>query len=70
MENLVRGIQIDGLTWGASKLVPVGYGIQKLQILCSIEDDKVSVDVDLVDRIQDDFSDHVSGGIGSVEYRT
>lgn len=35
---------MDGLLWGASKLVPLAYGIKKLQILCVIEDDKVSVD--------------------------
>ena len=28
----------------AAKLVPVGYGIKKLQINCVIEDDKVSTD--------------------------
>lgn len=66
MESLVRGIQMDGLNWGASKLVPVGYGIQKLQILCTIEDEKVSVDVDLVERIQEEFEDHVSGGMWCV----
>ena len=27
-----------------AKLVPVGYGIQKLQISCIVEDDKVSTD--------------------------
>ncbi|CAD5110974.1 DgyrCDS326 [Dimorphilus gyrociliatus] len=50
MERLVREIKVDGLLWGASKLVPVGYGISKLQISCVIEDDKVSVD-DLTDKI-------------------
>ena len=43
MEKSVRGIKLDGLTWGASKLVPVGYGIRKLQISCVVEDDKVGV---------------------------
>ena len=43
MEKSVRNIQLDGLTWGASKLVPVGYGIRKLQISCVVEDDKVGV---------------------------
>lgn len=33
MENKVRSIEMDGLIWGASKLVPVGYGINKLQIM-------------------------------------
>lgn len=44
MEELVRSIQTDGLLWGASKLVPVGYGIKKLQIACVVEDDKVGTD--------------------------
>ncbi|XP_031415097.1 eukaryotic translation elongation factor 1 delta a (guanine nucleotide exchange protein) isoform X5 [Clupea harengus] len=44
MEECVRSIQTDGLLWGASKLVPVGYGIKKLQISCVVEDDKVGTD--------------------------
>ena len=27
-----------------AKLVPVGYGIKKLQIICIVEDDKVGMD--------------------------
>ncbi|XP_030409802.1 elongation factor 1-delta isoform X1 [Gopherus evgoodei] len=45
MEDCVRSIQMDGLVWGASKLVPVGYGIKKLQIQCVVEDDKVGTDI-------------------------
>lgn len=45
MEVHVRSIVMDGLLWGASKLVPVGYGIQKLQIMSVIEDEKVSIDL-------------------------
>uniref|UniRef100_T1JM91 Elongation factor 1-beta n=1 Tax=Strigamia maritima TaxID=126957 RepID=T1JM91_STRMM len=44
MEQKVRTIQTDGLIWGVSKLVPVGYGIHKLQIGCVVEDEKVSID--------------------------
>ncbi|XP_072981403.1 elongation factor 1-delta 2-like [Typha angustifolia] len=44
LEEAVRGIQMEGLLWGASKLVPVGYGIKKLQIMMTIIDDLVSVD--------------------------
>ncbi|XP_062621244.1 elongation factor 1-delta-like isoform X1 [Saccostrea cucullata] len=44
LEEEVRKITADGLLWGASKLVPVGYGIKKLQINCVIEDDKISTD--------------------------
>lgn len=41
MERKVRSVEMDGLLWGAAKLVPVGYGIKKLQITCVVEDDKV-----------------------------
>merc|ERR1712150_262271 len=40
LEELVRTITCDGLTWGASKLVELAYGIKKLQIACVVEDDK------------------------------
>ncbi|XP_063395096.1 probable elongation factor 1-delta isoform X1 [Cydia fagiglandana] len=44
LEEAVRNITSDGLLWGAAKLVPLAYGIHKLQISCVVEDDKVSVD--------------------------
>ncbi|KAL6494949.1 hypothetical protein OROGR_030868 [Orobanche gracilis] len=44
LEEAVRSVQMEGLHWGASKLVPVGYGIKKLQIMITIVDDLVSVD--------------------------
>ncbi|KAK7306804.1 hypothetical protein VNO77_44762 [Canavalia gladiata] len=44
LEEAVRSIEMPGLLWGASKLVPVGYGIKKLQIMLTIVDDLVSVD--------------------------
>ena len=40
MEEAVRTIEMDGLIWGASKLVPLAYGIRKLQIVCVVEDEK------------------------------
>jgi len=52
MERLVRSIEMDGLVWGASKFVPVGYGINKLQIMCVVEDDKVSVE-ELQEKIEE-----------------
>ncbi|KAM9829013.1 elongation factor 1-beta [Syngnathus typhle] len=45
LEECVRSIQMDGLVWGQSKLLPVGYGIRKLQINCVVEDDKVGTDI-------------------------
>ncbi len=32
MLKAVKSIEMDGLLWGANKLVPVGYGINKLQV--------------------------------------
>lgn len=57
MEKCVRSIERDGLVWGASKLIAVGYGIYKFRIMCVIEDDKVSVD-DLIEQIES-FQDYV-----------
>lgn len=45
MEECVRSISMDGLLWAQSKLLPVGYGIKKLQIGCVVEDDKVGTDL-------------------------
>lgn len=57
LEESVRSIEQDGLVWGLSKLVAVGFGIKKLQINLVIEDDKVSLD-DLQDTIAE-FEDYV-----------
>lgn len=52
LEESVRAIKMDGLLWGASKLVPLAYGIKKLQISSVVEDDKVSID-ELTEKIQE-----------------
>nr|XP_051697680.1 elongation factor 1-delta isoform X1 [Oryctolagus cuniculus] len=57
LEACVRSVQLDGLVWGASKLVPVGYGIRKLQIQCVVEDDKVGTD--LLEEEITKFEEHV-----------
>jgi len=57
LEAAVRSIEKDGLVWGASKLVPVGFGIKKLQINLIIEDDKVGLG-DLEEEIAE-FEDFV-----------
>jgi len=51
LEEAVRSIEMPGLHWGASKLVPVGYGIKKLQIMMTIVDDLVSVDTLIEERL-------------------
>ncbi|KAH8808299.1 hypothetical protein F5884DRAFT_791766 [Xylogone sp. PMI_703] len=57
LEAAVRGIEKDGLVWGASKLIPVGYGIKKLQINLVVEDEKIGLD-DLQEEISG-FEDYV-----------
>ncbi|KAL2268211.1 hypothetical protein VTJ83DRAFT_3057 [Remersonia thermophila] len=57
LESSVRSIEKDGLVWGASKLVTVGFGIRKLQINLVVEDDKISLD-ELSEEIQE-FEDYV-----------
>lgn len=52
IEKQVRSIQKEGLLWGASKLVPIAFGMNKLQIVCVVEDEKVSVDW-LTDQIEE-----------------
>jgi elongation factor 1-beta len=57
LEAQVRSIALDGLVWGASRLVPLAYTIKKLQINCVVEDDKVGTDI-LEERIME-FENHV-----------
>jgi len=57
LEKAVRSIEKDGLVWGASTLVPVGFGIKKLQITLVIEDDKIGLG-DLEEEIAE-FEDFV-----------
>jgi len=57
MEKQVRTIVMDGLLWGVSKLVPLAYGIKKLQISCVVEDDKVSIE-ELQEKLEE-FEDYV-----------
>ncbi|RCV14384.1 hypothetical protein SETIT_2G421400v2 [Setaria italica] len=51
LEEAVRSVQMEGLTWGASKLVPVGYGIKKMTVMLTIVDDLVSVDSLIEDHL-------------------
>merc|ERR1719370_1866511 len=57
MLKAAKSIEKEGLVWGAHKLVPVGYGINKLQLMCVVEDEKVSID-ELQEQIAE-FEDFV-----------
>ncbi|KAL8291988.1 hypothetical protein RQP46_001454 [Phenoliferia psychrophenolica] len=58
LEKTVRAIEQPGLLWGLSKLVPVGYGVSKMQITVVVEDALVSVE-DLESRITSEVEDYV-----------
>jgi len=57
LEKSVRSVEQEGLVWGSSKFVAVGYGIKKLQITLVIEDELVSLD-ELQEKIAE-FEDYV-----------
>merc|ERR1711931_183245 len=57
MLKLVKSVEMDGLVWGANKLVPIGYGINKLQVMCTVEDEKVSIE-ELSEKMEE-FEDYV-----------
>ena len=54
---LFPSVWLDFLFYFLAKLVPVGYGINKLQVMCVVEDEKVSID-ELCEQIQE-FEDFV-----------
>ena len=57
--KIINEIEMDGLFWKTqTKTEPIGYGIFKLIIGCTIEDMKVSVD-DLQEKISEGYSEEV-----------
>jgi len=44
LEACVRSIEMDGLQWKGCEFKEIAYGVQKLQIICIIEDEKVPQD--------------------------
>lgn len=61
LEAFVRNVTREGLLWGSSKLVPVGFGIKKLQITAVIEDNKVpSFDEIIEDELVQDGALRIS----------
>lgn len=51
-ERIKTEIVIDGLTWNNEpKIVPIAFGMNKLQCGCVVEDAKVSVD-DIYEKIE------------------
>jgi len=57
LEKAVRSVEMEGLVWGPSKLVPHSYGIKFLQIGAVVVDDLVSIE-DLEERITA-FEDYI-----------
>jgi len=57
LEAAVRSVEKPGLIWGLSKLVPIGYGIKKLQMTVVVEDELISLD-ELQEEIAE-FEDYI-----------
>jgi translation elongation factor EF-1beta len=57
LEKCVRSVEMPGLLWGASKLEPVAFNVKKLQIVCVVEDDLVSIE-ELTEKITE-FEDFI-----------
>lgn len=51
LETSVRKIEHNGLVWGASTMVAVGFGMEKLRVNLVVEDEKVSV-TDLQEEVE------------------
>ncbi|PHT45263.1 Elongation factor 1-delta 1 [Capsicum baccatum] len=51
LEKVVHSIKVEGLLWGASKLVPFGYRIKKKHIMLTIIDEIISVDTLIEKRL-------------------
>jgi elongation factor 1-beta len=58
LEEAVRSLDKEGLVWGGSQLLPIGFGIRKLQINLVIEDDKIT-DLDGLREEICEFDDYV-----------
>ncbi|KAK9861832.1 hypothetical protein WJX84_009495 [Apatococcus fuscideae] len=69
LEGEVRAIVQDGLLWGKSQLVPVGFGIRKMQITAIIEDAKVeSMDAIIEEQIVKDGESETIQSIDIVSF--
>eukprot|EP01025_Chloroclados_australasicus_P037109 TRINITY_DN3780_c0_g2_i1.p1 TRINITY_DN3780_c0_g2~~TRINITY_DN3780_c0_g2_i1.p1 ORF type:complete len:238 (-),score=61.68 TRINITY_DN3780_c0_g2_i1:357-1070(-) len=69
MEEFVRSIKYDGLLWGQSKLVPVGFGIKKLQMTTVIEDAKIeSMDIIIEDDLLQDGNNEFIQSVDIVSF--
>ena len=52
-------VQMDGLVWNNDhKIVPIAFGMKKLELTMIIEDEKVSVD-HVTEQIENDWEDQV-----------
>ena len=58
-KEIKEGIKMEGLVWNVDhKILPVGFGMNKLQLTMVIEDDRVSAD-DVLEQIQEKWEDNV-----------
>ena len=58
-KEIKEKVVFEGLTWQNShKIVPIGYGMNKLQLTMIVMDEVVCVD-DVFDKIKEDWEDNV-----------
>lgn len=51
-DKITKEIVMDGLVWNTTpKVLPIAFGMNKLQVGCVIEDDKVSTE-DIFEKIE------------------
>ncbi|KAL4462630.1 hypothetical protein ABPG74_000460 [Tetrahymena malaccensis] len=53
INHIFDSVKFAGLVWKKeTKILPIAFGLKKLQVACVIEDDKVCID-DIVDKIME-----------------
>ena len=55
----IREVEVDGLVWNKEfSKKPIAFGMEKLEIGCVIEDDKVGTD-DLFEKLQSKWEEEI-----------
>ncbi|KAK2964313.1 putative Elongation factor 1-beta [Blattamonas nauphoetae] len=61
----ILDIKIDGLVWGDYKLIDVAFGVKKISVSCSIEDEKVP-STEIIEEMIGEMDDVQSADVASM----
>ncbi|KAK2961658.1 putative Elongation factor 1-beta [Blattamonas nauphoetae] len=61
----ILDLKVDGLVWGDYKLIDVAFGVKKISVSCSIEDEKVP-STEVVEEMIEDMEDVQSADVASM----